>query len=285
MRRSCSTSQYRRGGTPGLRGAAAPNTTERCRELPDLTSTRISPETAESSTDSPPRWHRYREALVPPLVALLVAWATIALRPRPHGWHMFDPSRYARWDTGQYLGIARSGYNAAWHCPARVLPRGVPPGNYLCGKIGWFPGYPYAMRGVSTVTGMPIATAGLLIAWASWYIVLVLMWRLLGDARSTATRWICLLIAAFFPGQVYFAAIFPISMCIAGILGCLCIALRTSRPALAWAGFAAGFVSAYSYITAVVLAPTLLIVGLLIVRGRRRFQLIIPALGAAAGFG
>jgi hypothetical protein len=95
----------------------------------------------------------------------------------------------------------------------------------------------------------------------------------------------CLLIAAFFPGQIYFAAIFPISMCIAAILGCLYIALRTSRPALAWAGFAAGFIAAYSYITAIVLAPTLLIVGLLVVRGRRRFQLIIPALGAAAGFG
>jgi hypothetical protein len=167
----------------------------------------------------------------------------------------------------------------------QALPRDLPPGNYLCGKIGWFPGYPYAMRGLSTMTGLPLETAGLVIAWACWYLVLVLMWRLLADARSTTARWMCLLIAAFFPGQIYFAAIFPISMCIAAILACLYIALRTSRPALAWAGFAAGFIAAYSYITAIVLAPTLLIVGLLVVRGRRRFQLIIPALGAAAGFG
>jgi hypothetical protein len=253
--------------------------------LPDLTSTEIAPDAAESGTDSHPRWRRYRETLVPPLVALLVAWATIALRPRPHGWHMFDPSRYGRWDTGQYLGIARTGYNAAWHCPVQALPRGLPPGNYLCGKIGWFPGYPYAMRGLSTITGLPIPTAGLVIAWACWYLVLVLMWRLLVDARSTSTGWICLLIAAFFPGQIYFAALFPISLCIAAILGCLYIALRTSRPVLAWAGFAVGFIAAYSYITAIVLAPTLLIVGLLVVRGRRRLQLIIPAVGAAAGFG
>lgn len=266
-------------------GAASPNTTETRRELPDLTKTRIAPESAESGIDSRPRWRRYGEVLVPPLVALLSAWTVIAWRSPYSGWRLLAPSSYNRWDTGQYLGIARHGYIAAWHCPAQVLPAHLPPGNYLCGTIGWFPGYPYAMRALSTVTGLPVETAGLVLAWACWYVVLVLMWRLLSDARSITTRWMCLLIAAFFPGQVYFAAIFPISMCIAGMLACLYIALRTSRPALAWAGFAAGFVAAYSYITAIVLAPTLLIVGLLVVRGRRRFQLVIPAAGAAAGFG
>jgi len=83
--------------------------------------------------------------------------------------------------------------------------------------------------------------------------------RLLADARSIWTRWMCLLIAAFFPGQIYFAAIFPISMCIAGMLACLYLALRTSRPAFAWAGFAAGFVAAFSYLTAIVVFPALLI--------------------------
>jgi hypothetical protein len=253
--------------------------------LSDLTSTQIAPEPAESGVDAYPRRRRYGEALLPPLVALVVAWVTIAIRPRPHGWRMFDPTRYARWDSGQYLHIARTGYNAAWHCPTHVLPAHLPPGNYLCGTIGWFPGYPYAVRGLANLTALPIETAGLALAWACWYLVLVIMWRLLADARSTASRWMCLLIAAFFPGQVYFAAIFPISMCIAAMLACLYFALRTSRPVFAWAGFAAGFVAAYSYITAIVLAPALLIVGLLAVRGRRRFQLIIPALGAAAGFG
>jgi len=259
--------------------------TETRRELPDLKRIWIAPEAAQSRIDPPPRWRRYGEILGPPLAALLAAWAVIAWRSPYRGWSLLAPSSYSRWDTGQYLGIARTGYNAAWHCPVQALPRDLPPGNYLCGKIGWFPGYPYAMRGLSTMTGLPLETAGLVIAWACWYLVLVLMWRLLADASSTTARWMCLLIAAFFPGQIYFAAIFPISMCIAAILGCLYIALRTSRPALAWAGFAAGFIAAYSYITAIVLAPTLLIVGLLVVRGRRRFQLIIPALGAAAGFG
>jgi hypothetical protein len=95
----------------------------------------------------------------------------------------------------------------------------------------------------------------------------------------------CLLIAAFFPGQIYFAAIFPISMCIAGILACLYFALRTSRPALAWAGFAAAFVAAFSYLTAIVMVPALQITGVLVLRGQRRRQAIIPAIGAAAGLG
>ena len=253
--------------------------------MPDLTRTRTAPEAAASSVDSRPRWRRYWDALGPPFVALLGAWALIAWRSPYRGWSLLASSSYNRWDTGQYLGIARTGYNAAWHCPVQALPRGLPPGNYLCGKIGWFPGYPYAMRALSTVTRLPLETAGLVLAWACWYLVLVLMWRLLADARSMPTRWMCLLIAAFFPGQVYFAAIFPISMCIAGILGCLYVALRTSRPVFAWVGFAAGFVAAYSYITAIVLAPTLLIVGLLVVRGPRRLQFLVPAAGAAAGFG
>jgi hypothetical protein len=209
----------------------------------------------------------------------------IAYRSPYGGWRLFDPSSYGRWDTGHYVHIARSGYTAVWHCGASHLPQHLPPGNYLCGTIGWFPGYPAAMRGLSTVTGLPLMTAGLVIGWVCWYLVLVLMWRLLADARSIWTRWICLLIAAFFPGQIYLAALFPISLCIAGILGCLYVALRTSRPAFAWAGFVAGFVAAYSYLTAIVLAPALLITGLVVFRGRRRLQAIIPAIGAAAGFG
>ena len=230
-------------------------------------------------------WRRCAAELGPPLVALVAAWAMIAIRSPYSGVRLFDPGSYGRWDTGQYLRIARTGYEAVWHCGARYLPPHLPPGNYLCGTIGWFPGYPFTMRGLATVTGLSVPTSGLIVAWMCWYLVLILMWRLLADARSIWTRWMCLLIAAFFPGQIYFAAIFPISLCIAGILACLYFALRTSRPAFAWVGFAAGFVAAYSYLTAIVLFPALLISGLFVLRGRRRLQAIIPAIGAAAGFG
>jgi len=221
----------------------------------------------------------------PPLVAMVAAWATSASRSPYSGWDLFSPHSFARWDSGQYTRIARLGYHASWNCHAKTLPVHMPPGDYLCGNTGWFPGYPAAMRVVSSITSMSISTAGLVIAWVSWYIVLVLMWQLLSTARSTPTRWVCLLIAAFFPGQIYFAALFPMSLAIAGILGCLYIALRTSRPALAWVGFVAGFVAGYSYVTAIVLVPALLITCLVMPRDRRTLQALIPALGAAAGFG
>ena len=242
---------------------------------------RIEPATEEPGVEARPLWRRCVEVLVPPLVALVAGWALIAVRSPYGGWRLLDPLSYARWDSGLYLHIARSGYFAV-SCTQHTSQ--APPGTYLCGTISWFPGYPIAIRALSTVTGLSLDVAGLVIAWACWYLVLVLMWRLLADARSTSTRWVCLLIAAFFPGQVYFAAMFPISLCVAAILGCLYLALRPYRPALAWAGFAAGFVAGYSYLTAIVLVPALLVTGLLVLRGRSRLQAIIPAAGAAAGF-
>jgi hypothetical protein len=228
---------------------------------------------------------RLRWIFGPPLVAMLAGWATIAYRSPYSGSHLFSPNSFARWDSGQYIRIARLGYNASWNCHAKTLPPHMPPGDYLCGNTGWFPGYPAAMRVVSSITSMSVPTAGLVISWVCWYLVLVLMWQLLSTARSVPTRWMCLFIAAFFPGQIYYPAIFPISLTVAGILGCLYVALRTSKAALAWVGFVAGFVAGYSYITAIVVAPALLITSLVVPRGRRTLQLLIPALGAAVGFG
>jgi hypothetical protein len=229
-------------------------------------------------------WRRRFADLWPPLAALLAAWTMIAFRSPYGGARLFSPSSYARWDTGHYLHIARTGYYSVTCDPSR-LPKVLPPGDYLCGNIGWFPGYPAAIRGLSEVTRMSVPIAAVVVAWTFWYLTLVIMWRLLADARSSWTRWACLLIAAFFPGQVYFAALFPISLCIATILGCLYLALRTTRPVYAWLGFVAGFVAAYSYLTAIVLAPALLVTGLVAYRGSRRWQAFIPAAGAVAGFG
>jgi hypothetical protein len=140
----------------------------------------------------------------------------IAIRSPYSGLRLFDPASYGRWDTGQYLRYrahrVRGGL-ALW-C---ALPPAAPASGQLPMRtIGWFPGYPFTMRGLADTTGLSLPIAGLILAWMFWYLVLILMWRLLADARSIWTRWMCLLIAAFFPGQIYFAAIFPISMCIAG---------------------------------------------------------------------
>ncbi len=240
-------------------------------------------DSSEAGRPGGPVWRRVAAAWLPPLVALVAGWSLLAYRSGYHGGALFRPSSYGRWDSGHYLRIARDGYVAVWHCGGHSLPPHLPPGNYLCGTIGWFPGYPVTMRGLSEITGVSLPMAGLVVAWVCWYVALVLMWRLLEDSRSTLTRWACLLIAAFFPGQVYFAAIFPISLCIAAVLGCLYAALRASRPWMAWVGFGSGMVAAASYLTAVVLAPALLVAAL-VARGRR-LRVVISALGVAAGFG
>jgi hypothetical protein len=138
------------------------------------------------------------------------------------------------------------------------------------------------MRGVSEVARLSLPVAGLAVAWLCWYLVLVLMWQLLRDARSAPARWVCLLIAAFIPGQVYFAALFPISLCIAGLLGCLYAALRGSGFRTAAAGFGAGMVAGASYLVPIVVCPALL-AGALV--ARRRLRMVLLAAGVAAGLG
>jgi hypothetical protein len=232
-----------------------------------------------------PWWRRFLSAFVPPLVALVAGWAMLSYRSGRHDGNL-GPARWGRWDTGQYLGIARKGYTATWQCSPHSLPPHAPPGPHLCGNAGWFPGYPAGIRLLSEVAGISLPVAALLLSWACWYVALLLMWRLLADSRSRPTRWLCLLLAAFFPGQIYFAALFPISLCVAGMLACLYAASRETRPLLS-GGLAllAGAVVAYSYITPVALAPALTITALLAVRGRRRLQMLAGAAGILAGFG
>ena len=230
-------------------------------------------------------WWRITSVWFPPLVALLAGWSVLAYRSGLRDGALFQPSTWARYDSGHYLKIAQSGYYAVV-CPKSSLRPTLPPNHlYMCGNAGWFPGYPGAMRGLSKLTGLSLPIAGLIIAWACWFVVLILMWQLLANARSRPTRWVCLLIAAFFPGEVYFAALFPISLCIAGLLGCLYAALRGSRLALAGVAFVSGAVAAYSYLTPMAVVPALLVTGLLAVRGRDRLRVLIAACGILVGFG
>lgn len=255
-----------------------------------MTATGVAPDTDAPASDPParrPGWHRFGAATVPPLIALLAGWALLAIRSKQHGTALFNASTWARWDSGQYVRLARIGYFGSYHCKSGQVPPHHPPGPLFCGNTGWFPGYPAGIRGLTDVTSLSVPVAALIIAWACWYLVLVLMWQLLAGARSAASRWICLFIAAFFPGQVYFAALFPVSLCVAATLACLYLVTREVRRPLLHgaAGALAGAAAAYSYITPVAVAPALLITAVLAVRGRRRLQYVLGAVGIAAGFG
>ena len=255
-----------------------------------MTATGVAPDTDAPASEPlarRPRWQRFGAATVPPLIALLAGWALLAIRSRQHGTALFNASTWARWDSGQYLRLARIGYFGSYHCKSGQVPPHPPPGPLFCGNTGWFPGYPAGTRGLVDVTALSVPVAGLIIAWTCWYLVLVLMWQLLAGARSATSRWICLFVAAFFPGQVYFAALFPISLCIAAVLACLLLVTREVRHPLLCGGLAAlaGAAAAYSYITPIAVAPALLITAVLAVRGWRRLQYVLGAIGIAAGFG
>jgi hypothetical protein len=212
-------------------------------------------------------------------VALVLGWGLDAWR---HSWSdVFSTVTYRRWDSAWYLIIAHQGYSGG-----PCVPGGLPPGTpgpasqYLCGSVGWFPGYPAVLRGLSEITTLSLPVAGLIVSWVAWYFLLFFVWQLLDGARNGWTRWACLLLAAWFPSQIYFAAVFPLSLTIAAMLGSVFFAIVKRRPIPA---AVLGIVAGASYVSGVVLAPALLLTALVCQQGRQRVAAIAGGLGAIAG--
>lgn len=237
-----------------------------------------------------PRNHRPRRwwsDLLAPAAVFLASLVVVLYRTGlSFGAALFTPKTFAHWDSGHYLSIASGGYHAEWNCtgPTVHLPPHIPPGDYLCGNAGWFPGYPMAIRALAGLTGLSQPVAGLIIAWAAWFLLLVFLWKLTAGG-SVASRSACLLLGGFFSGSVYFAALFPVSLCIAGMLAALWFALRSPLPAAGLLAFVAAFVAGASYLTAIVLAPALLLTAVTVTRGTARRNALLGALGSVAGFG
>lgn len=222
---------------------------------------------------------------VPPLVVMVLSFAFLKWRTGYSLHQLFLPTSWARYDSTWYMYIAQHGFVAVWHCGGHSIPPHLPPGNYLCGTVAWFPGYGMATRVVSWLPAISLPVAALIVAWACFYGLLFVMWRLLADSASLPTRWACLMAAAVVPGSVYFAAIFPIAMCAAFMLAALYFALRsTARFAAAFALLCAA-VASYSYITGIVMLPALAITAVVALTGRRRVAALCAALGSGLGFG
>jgi len=194
---------------------------------------------------------------LPPLIAFICGWLLIASQ-LPHGISVFDPATFTRWDASQYLGIASHGYQLFFHC-LQGRPTTLP-GLHICTNTTWFAGYPLLMRAVSA-TGISLPVAGLMIAWVFWYLTLLMIWLLSEPASDrpasrwgTTARWLCLLLAAFFPAQIYFAALFPISMAAFGMLACCYWSARVPNWLLA---MIAGFIAGSAYLPSVAIIPGL----------------------------
>jgi len=250
-----------------------------------MTATHLRPPVAPPTTHEAVK-DRATSALAllgPPFGALVAGWTLIASRA-PKGWtSVFDPATFNHWDADQYLSIAEHGYRASAQCH---ITQAFP----LCGNVTWFPGYPGLIRVVaSTHIGYP--AAALVISWICWYLTLLMVWLLSADKaqRGGTSRGIaCLALAAVFPGQVYFAALFPISVVTFAVLLCIWLATRTSfatRRARAVQAGVAGVVAGLAYPVALAAAPALL-VGALVTRSRHaRITMLAGAASVVAGFG
>ena|GEM_PF-1052837 len=229
--------------------------------------------------------------LGPPFAALVAGWILIASRA-PKGWtSVFDPATFNHWDADQYLSIAEHGYRASAQCRTT-------PAFPNCGNVTWFPGYPGVVRVLaSTHVGYP--AAALIIAWICWYLTLLMVWVLsargadradradMATRGGTARRVACLALAAVFPGQVYFAALFPISLLTFALLLCVWLATRTSLATRATAvrTGVVGVVAGLTYPLALAAAPAL-VVGAVMTRSRHaRITMVTGAAAIGAGFG
>jgi hypothetical protein len=192
---------------------------------------------------------------------------------------MFNPATFNHWDAGQYLSIAKHGYRDSTHC-------NISPSVHLCGNVTWFPGYPGLIR-LFTLTHIGYLAAALAVAWSCWYLTLLMVWVLsrAKEARGRTSRGVaCLALAAVFPGQVYSAALFPISLVTFAVLLCVWLATRASFASRATVvrSSVAGVMAGLAHPLAMAAAPALLLSAL--VARRRRAAMVAAAASVVCGF-
>jgi hypothetical protein len=159
------------------------------------------------------------------LIGLLGGAALLALGAGRAGVSPTEASNYAHWDSAHYLSIAQSGYQLI-SCADVALYR---PEDW-CGNAGWFPGYPAAIRAVARLGPAPVL-AGVLVSHVALFGVQFLVAWLL-RTRPLSERLLAVLAASWFPGAVYYRAVFPISLTLLGVLAAL-LALQSRRWVLA----------------------------------------------------
>ncbi len=188
---------------------------------------------------------RFLLTLLPPLITYVLARLFLFYPGELSGYDTMRPGSWARWDAGHYLSIARNGYEL-FTCD--VI--GYSPDEW-CGTTAWLPGYPWLIRLVSRLIGIPRQTAAVILSGAFAYLSLLVLWRGFMGAQIDRTNILTLLLASFFAGSIYYHAIFPISMVGFFIILCLYF-LREQR----WlASGIAGAAAAFTYPSGLLLSP------------------------------
>ena len=157
------------------------------------------------------------------------------------GYSPLDSSTWSRWDSGLYEDIARNGYDL-FRCKEEPTK--------WCGNAAWFPAYPWLFGGLHHL-GLPLRGSGVLVSWLLAAGTIILLWATFLERRTGAAAAAALFYAAFAPGQIYYYAVFPLSMLTFMTVACLWLLCRERYVA---AGVA-GALAALSYPVGVLLAP------------------------------
>jgi hypothetical protein len=209
-----------------------------------------------------------RSRLIPPLIAFSVQRSLLAAVAYANQFDSLASASWIRWDSVFYLDIASRGYSLPGACP----PESHYPSTAWCGNTAWFSGYSWLVGALAQVPGISPAAAAVWSSAAAQLGCLIMVWLLLDDAR----QWPALALAAFFPGNVYMAAAFPVSLCVLAILVTMWCCWRRRYLCAAVAAAAA----ATCYPTGVLLGGVVAIWALL--HRRWRAAWVLP--GALAGF-
>lgn len=183
-------------------------------------------------------------ALGPPLLVFAALRVVFALAT---GTGLVDltPETWARYDSGHYRSIAAEGYFVE-PCAARGEVDVTP----TCSNAAWYPGYPIVAKVVSGV-GMTWDTAAIVVAQLATFGVLLFLWNGFLHARATPRNVALLVLAAFFPGTVYFLAAFPLSLLVLLLLW----QIHLFRQHRWYAGAVVGMLASLVYPMALVLGP------------------------------
>lgn len=173
------------------------------------------------------RW--LREAALVPLLALLGAELLVMASALASGVGPLRGSSYARWDSHNYISIARRGYY--------LEEEG---GHVVGGNAAWFPGYPLLMRALASRRLTP-AKAGRIISTLFALLLLVSLWQAIRRGDGARAPALTLLLGAVFPGFIYEHAVFPLSMVTSLAVLSILLWSRGQRLAAGCAGAAAAF--------------------------------------------
>jgi hypothetical protein len=239
------------------------------------TSETVIPGGQDSGPAVPSQRARFLLVALPPLLAFALAHAVDYAAATHYGFAggFFSPGRWIHKDAHLYLAIAAHGYTL-FRCHKSTIPP-----HSFCGNAGWLPLYP-GLISLFGKLGAPLPWAGKYLAEAFALGTFVLAWLLIGPSWS-ARSLLALALAAVFPGQIYYFAVFPISL--VAFLS-LAFLLLLARRRYVLAGLAGG-AAAWAYPIGFVLPAVAVLYTAIADRGRSFadwLERVLPSAGIAA---